>query len=919
MMYKAWIKTIGLSLLVVSTALFLELEVEGGEYVTAMSFGPADYEQQIFDLKYTNFDLDNKENIQYLTKTRYVSGDIESADNLMNGLASLNYYPTLSETKVKKNSFFWDNHLGFRNPNSLKLYENYDDKEFEYFQYSAMRKSAEKESEEMVSVMTKKKDCTLTDVQMQDGESGVFYSQNTVPFGTSCDLYKQERTCGTGIISGDKSYKYTRCEAGKRKNCSMDGQIIPHGESVLFYKREGASFNETCSDLSQKRSCVNGTMTGDIAYDRLQCHSVMGDACFFSGHSIKSDQHALFYKSPLVPYGAECTPQFRACIEGKLSGNYKYANCAIEPPASCQLGLISMQHNEKKVFYKNGVVPYGSVCESEERSCDDGEISGNREYKESFCRVTDPMKCNVGDTVLTSGETKLFYLIPKEIPGEEVCKAKPRTCENGVISGNDLYTYESCVSHKKQSCTLDGVTVEDGIFVDFYKESTVASNGKCESVSRRCDNGTFEGDVNYKSSSCRRLKTCSIGDQKIKSNSARIFYKEYELSNEGECIAELRSCHDGTLSGDFNNFYCFVKTDLEGDGTCFFSGNQIQEGDFQTFYSKETVPYGKICEDYSRPKFCINGRVKPDTKYVYTTCEVEEKPLEVIENNCLFDGKEIKEGASELFYKNSKVQYGGVCEFERRVCRDGTLFGKFTKSSCRVEEQKSCSFQGEEIKDGQSQTFYSRSKSMKDDTCNAYKQRRFCINGVLSGDDLFNRNKCVNYERKSCLLDGVTVLDGMSSMFYTESRVNDSSDCNGQKRSCEDGVLSGDLEYKYSTCKALESCRFGNDTIAPGDTRIFYDNTNVFDSLSCHKQIRTCNDGTLSGSFNNQYCFAINQNSCHFAGVSIGENAYKTFYSLEKAPEGKRCEDYSRKKYCLTGKVEGEAQYIYSNCIEETK
>ncbi len=773
--------------------------------------------------------------------------------------------------------------------------------DFEFLKFLNFKKTVKEKN------ILGKKDCQLTDVKMVDGQKGFFYSQKFVPAGTSCDLYRQERKCVDGILSGDKRFKYKKCEIDTKKDCEVSGHKIFHGKSEIFYKNSNASVNKTCSDLSQKRFCVNGKMTGNTDYNKTKCTSVTDTECFFLGKKV--EKNSIFYKEPFVDFGNECSLQLRSCKEGKLTGRYEYETCTVKPPKSCFLGLTEIENNKSKIFYKTNKVSYGDTCQSQVRTCLQGVLSGSDDYKESFCSPAVPKICKVGEQWLLHGESKLFYNIKKAKAGE-VCKPIKRSCNNGKVSGDKNYVYEKCISFKKKSCELDGITIKDGEFIDFYKNS---EDKFCKPQKRSCEDGVLKGDENYNKSSCRRFKDCWVADNQIKHNAGRIFYKNHTVPKNSKCKEELRTCSDGNLSGTFNNLYCSTEENI----FCFFSGIKIDNNKFKVFYSKEHVPYGETCEKYSKKKFCLNGTIKGETKYVYSSCKIDEKLPEQVDLNCYLNGETIRNKMSKYYYKNDKVPYGTDCQSEKRVCKDGKLSGSFTNKFCKIEKGESCFVGKLELKDKESKFFYSKSKVSEGDYCKQYKQKRTCNNGTMTGDDIYYSLKCEDFKPKSCKINNIEIKDGEFQKFYSTEKVLDENECKSQVRVCDDGELFGDDKYKYISCKKKSSCKLWNGEFMQNGSRVFYKNHTVENSSQCkYKENRICDDGVLSGSYTNQYCYAIKDKICFYGGLTIREGTYKVFYSKNKVEEGEKCKDFSKKKYCLGGKINSDEEYIYSSCVE---
>jgi hypothetical protein len=68
--------------------------------------------------------------------------------------------------------------------------------------------------------------CTQDGVTLAHGQSGTFYSQTSVPEGTTCSSVSQTRTCTDGSLSGSASYQYGTCACAVSSSYSCSDQDI---------------------------------------------------------------------------------------------------------------------------------------------------------------------------------------------------------------------------------------------------------------------------------------------------------------------------------------------------------------------------------------------------------------------------------------------------------------------------------------------------------------------------------------------------------------------------------------------------------------------------------------------------------------------------------------------------------------------
>lgn len=114
---------------------------------------------------------------------------------------------------------------------------------------------------------------------------------------------------------------------------------------------------------------------------------------------------------------------------------------------------------------------------------------------------------------------------------------------------------------------------------------------------------------------------------------------------------------------------------------------------------------------------------------------------------------------------------------------------------------------------------------------------------------------------------GGTTGHGTSMTAYQASSVACGNSCVSESRSCSDGTLSG--SYQYSSC-SVGSCASCNlpwgGSISHGQSVTAYAASSVPCGSSCSSQTRTCNNGSLSGSY--QYSSCSVGSCCSPSGTS---------------------------------------------------
>lgn len=86
---------------------------------------------------------------------------------------------------------------------------------------------------------------------------------------------------------------------------------------------------------------------------------------------------------PSVPPGQSCVPysQTRTCINGVLNGSYPYNYCGVQ----CSFHGVTVEPQASVTAYQSDNVPPGQTCQSEQRTCSNGALTGS--YAFPACTV----------------------------------------------------------------------------------------------------------------------------------------------------------------------------------------------------------------------------------------------------------------------------------------------------------------------------------------------------------------------------------------------------------------------------------------------------------------------------------------------------------------------------------------------------
>lgn len=304
----------------------------------------------------------------------------------------------------------------------------------------------------------------------------------------------------------------------------------------------------------------------------------------------------------------------------------------------------------------------------------------------------------------------------------------------------------------------------------------------------------------------------------------------------------------------------------------------------------------------SQSRTCTNGTLSGS--YTNTSCSVAAAA------SCTFNGQAISSGSSITAYQSSSVLFGQQCVAQTRNCQNGTLSGAYAYGACSVGGAASCTLDGINVAHGSSQTFYSTRMVPFGSLCSAISQSRTCANGTLSGSASYQYGTCAPGAANSCSFNNQSVAHGASVTAYQSSAVPLGQQCTAQMRACQDGTLSGTYQYPACVAGTAASCTWNGQSVAHGANVIAYQISSVAFGSSCLSQTRSCTNGTLSGSYAYVSCSANAPTSCTFNGTSVASGASMTAYQSSSVPSGSQCVSQSRA--CSNGTLSG--TYQYASC-----
>lgn len=215
--------------------------------------------------------------------------------------------------------------------------------------------------------------------------------------------------------------------------CNFNGLDLEDGEEVTAYLASSVENEGECA--SEVRTCSDGDLSGSYRFSTCQVR--VKKSCLFDGKEIAHGASIMAFNQSTVGFGKTCDTQVRTCNDGDLSGNAQFASCQVGEPMSCLHNGKTYKHLDSVVAYESSSVAYGSSCKNETRVCYNGEMSGAYAY--ASCAVDVPASCLFSGQTIAHGESVQSYGPPSE---NGVCAKETRVCTNGVLSGS--YTSMTC-------------------------------------------------------------------------------------------------------------------------------------------------------------------------------------------------------------------------------------------------------------------------------------------------------------------------------------------------------------------------------------------------------------------------------------------------------------------------------------------
>ncbi|RJR14300.1 peptidoglycan-binding protein [Candidatus Parcubacteria bacterium] len=360
--------------------------------------------------------------------------------------------------------------------------------------------------------------------------------------------------------------------------------------------------------------------------------------------------------------------------------------------------------------------------------------------------------------------------------------------------------------------------------------------------------------------------------------------------------------------------------------TCSVGSVSLRSGESRTFFLNSLAPVGTSCQ--SELRTCqFNGIASGNPAYSASTCSVENI-------QCSVGSTVLQVGQSRTFYKNSSAPYGSSCQSAVRICQsNGVVTGDtaYSAANCTADTTPddctipaSGSVATSSVSHGIGYKFYSASTVSAGQSCDSISQTRMCNNGVFSGSSVYSHSSCT--VAQSCTVGGVTLRHNESRVFYSASTVTQASgqQCSsiGQLRTCNNGVLSGSNTYSSPNCDVSRHCTENGIDVLHGTSREFFNVKKVLYGQDCNnfKQVRTCTNNVLSGSSAYEYgaCKVGEPKDCPaIDGKTVEHGSGHTFYSVESVNYNQSCDAYAQNRTCADGVLSGIDRFKFASCTQE--
>ena len=588
------------------------------------------------------------------------------------------------------------------------------------------------------------------------GGSKTYYESATVPFETNC--VSESRVCYDGTLSG--SYTETSCSVSAAADCGP----VPHLGSAKFYQSATVPCGDSC--VWEMRDCYNGTLSG--SYTAASCVEVCTDCIGPDSVVIPNGGSRIYYQAAQEECWTVCNQEARSCVDGVLSGSFTASSCTV---TTCDDGIACTDDTCETNLSTN----FGCVFTPNDSLCDDGiSCTGTDNpgalptprnspagFGDDWCDASGGCQfiphnewCDDGvDCTLNVCDTTLDCQNPPD----------HAYCDDGVGCTDDWCdTVADCQNNPNDAhCTAVGECADGVCHVTLDCQYTPNDTNCDDSIGCTDDwcDGSFmchndpndancDDGVDCTTNMCNPVTDCQyppdhaycddgVGCTDDLCNTVTGCQNN---PNDGLCTATgecaIGTCHAvADCQYTPNNGYCndgvactddvcnssFVCVSTPNDGNCPDDGISCTNDYCDAVTGCQYPPDDSKCDDGDA---CTTDKCNPIAGCEHLSC-------------CLLpEGGTIPHGASKVYYLQENAPCGGVCNWQTRLCTDGSLSGWYTHPACGPEICADCTGpDGTLIPHGTSKTYYLSSGEPCTFVCSS--QSRLCTDGSLSGSYTF--------------------------------------------------------------------------------------------------------------------------------------------------------------------------------------
>lgn len=317
--------------------------------------------------------------------------------------------------------------------------------------------------------------CLLNGKTIAHGKSVQAFVSSSVAFGKTCQV--ETRSCENGVLSGAATFD--TCVVDQPQSCAFNGSEVKHGEFATAFQNSTVAFGQSC--VSEQRKCDNGQLEGSYTFG--SCAIGQPAKCQFNGETIEHNSTVIGYSSSSVSFGQSCSTvaEVRTCSNGVLSGTAAFASCEVGQPKSCLFNGLTVAHGDSVNAFASSTTQYGQSCQAEARTCNNGVLSGSAQY--GSCTEGQPASCLLNGKTIAHGQVVKLYA-SSSVPYGQSCVQQDRTCNNGTLSGTA--TAESCTVQPKPE---DPAPVTGDLYWEFPEKCGCGSQGKGYNMSMYSKDG----------------------------------------------------------------------------------------------------------------------------------------------------------------------------------------------------------------------------------------------------------------------------------------------------------------------------------------------------------------------------------------------------------------------------------------------